>query len=162
MKLEFMKLPFEDKSVLYNIMQLYYYDLSEFESETDKFDINSHGLYDTKYLDHFWTEEGRYPYIAKSDGKISGFVLIRKTDPNVFAYEVSEFFVLRKYRKLKIGSFMTENIFNIHNGHWEIRTLLNNIPAQDFWRKKVADLTEGNYEEKMIRNNTRLAWYFNN
>ena len=49
-----------------------------------------------------------------------------------------------------------------YKGKWEIRTLLKNKPAQDFWRKVVKNASNGIYEEHLIRNNTRYAFYFEN
>ena len=46
--------------------------------------------------------------------------------------EISEFFVLNKYRKLGAGTFMANEIFKKYKGRWEIRTLLKNKPAQEF------------------------------
>ena len=77
-------------------------------------------------------------------------------------YEISEFFVLNKYRKLGAGTFMANEMFNKYKGKWEIRTLLKNKPAQDFWRKVVKNASHGIYEEHLIINNTRYAFYFEN
>lgn len=43
------KVPFEGKQVLMNLIELYQYDFSEF----DKGDLNIHGLYGYRYLDHY-------------------------------------------------------------------------------------------------------------
>ena len=42
-----------DKSVLFNLMQLYTYELSKYSDETAEIELNEHGLYNIKYFDYF-------------------------------------------------------------------------------------------------------------
>lgn len=149
------------KEVILNLMQLYTYELSFFEDETTKFNLLDNGLYSiSKYIDLYWKESKRFPYILKCDGKIGGFALVRFNEEGY--YEIAEFFVLNKYRKLGAGTFMAKKMFNLFHGKWEIRILLKNKRAQDFWRKVVTDVTNSDFEEKLIRNNSRYAFYFEN
>lgn len=76
--------------------------------------------------------------------------------------EIAEFFVLNKYRRLGAGTFMANEMFRRYKGKWEIRTLLKNTRAQEFWRKIVKKASNGNYQEHLIRNNSRCAFYFEN
>ena len=96
----------------------------------------------------------------KFDGKLAGFVLERYNEDRM--NEIAEFFVLNKYRKLGAGTFMANELFKKYKGKWEIRTLLKNERAQEFWRKVVKSASNGIYEEHLIRNNTRYAFYFEN
>ena len=57
---------------------------------------------------------------------------------------------------------MANEMFKKYKGKWEIRTLLRNKQAQEFWRKVVKSVSRGNYEEGFIRDNTRYAFYFEN
>ena len=57
---------------------------------------------------------------------------------------------------------MANRLFKKYKGKWEIRTLLRNKQAQEFWRKVVKNVSNGNYEEHLIRDNTRYAFYFEN
>ncbi|WP_336765722.1 hypothetical protein [Paenibacillus sp. USHLN196] len=52
MNIEIVLVPYEEKTVLYNLVQLYRYDSSEFDGHV----INDHGLYLYKYFDHQWTD----------------------------------------------------------------------------------------------------------
>ena len=63
----------EQKSVLIQMMELYNYDFSVYSND----DINEHGYYGYPYLDHYWTEDTRYPYFIRVDGRLAGFVLVR-------------------------------------------------------------------------------------
>lgn len=160
MKFDLFEVEEKDKNIIFNLMQLYTYELSFFEDKTTSFELLENGLFKiSKYVDLYWKEE-RQPYILKYDGKLAGFVLERFNEEEM--YEIAEFFVLNKYRKLGAGTFMANEIFKKYKGKWEIRTLLKNKPAQDFWRKVVKNASNGIYEEHLIRNNTRYAFYFEN
>ncbi|WP_248061006.1 GNAT family N-acetyltransferase [Paenibacillus silvae] len=58
---------------------------------------------DYKYLDHYWTEDGRYPFLIKVDDKLVGFALVRdigKNESDQTVYWMAEFFVMKKYRRM--------------------------------------------------------------
>lgn len=151
----------EEKSIILNLMQLYTYELSFYEDETTNFTLLDTGLYAlSKYIELYWEEENRCPYILKCDDNLAGFILVRFNEDGM--YEISEFFVLNKYRKTGIGTFMANEIFKKYKGKWEVRTLLKNKRAQEFWRKVINNISEGNFKEMLIRNNTRYAFYFEN
>lgn len=140
------KLPYEKKLVLNHLMELYNYDFSEFEDT----DVNDFGLYGYEYIDHYWTDEGRYPYIIKVDGKIAGFVLVRNIGINSHGekqYSIAEFFVLKKYRRKSVGKRVAFEIFNTFHGEWKIGQIENNIPANRFWINVISEYTGGNFEE---------------
>lgn len=149
------------KEIILNLMQLYTYELSFFEDDTTNFNLLDNGLYSmSKYIELYWKEEKRHPYILKCDGKLAGFVLERFNENNM--NEIAEFFVLNRYRKLGAGTFMANEMFKRYKGKWEIRTLLKNKRAQEFWRKVIKEASDDNYEEYLIRDNSRYAFYFKN
>lgn len=161
MNFELIEVNEKDKNIIYNLMQLYTYELSFFEDETTNFQLLENGLFKlSKYIDLYWKEKERNPFILKCNGELAGFVLQRYNEMEM--NEIAEFFVLNKYRKLGAGTFMANEIFNKYKGKWEVRTLLKNKRAQDFWRKIIKNITNGNYEENLIRDNTRYAFYFEN
>ena len=53
-------------------------------------------------------------------------------------------------------------MFKRYKGKWEIRTLLKNKSAQEFWRKVIKEFSNGDYKEQLIRNDSRYAFYFKN
>lgn len=158
MKFDLIKVEEKDKTIIYNLMQLYKYELSFFEDETTTFKMLDSGLYELKYIEKYWEDENRHPYILKCDNELAGFVLQRFNEENM--NEIAEFFVLNKYRKLGAGTFMANRIFELYKGKWEVRTLLKNERAQNFWRNIIRKFSNDNFEEKYIRNNSRLAFYF--
>ena len=143
-----------EKEIILNLMQLYTYELSFFEDETTNFKLLDNGLFKlSQYIELYWKEGKRHPYILKCNGQLAGFVLERFNE---------EFFVLNKFRKLGAGTFMAKEMFKRYKGKWEIRTLLKNKRAQEFWRKIVKEVSNNNYRECLIRDNSRYAFYFEN
>jgi len=161
MSFEIYEVKENEKQIILNLMQLYTYELSFFEDETTNFQLLDTGLYAiSKYIELYWQEENRHPYLLKYNEKLAGFVLKRFNEENF--NEIAEFFVINKYRKMGAGTFMAKEMFNRYKGRWEIRTLLKNKKAQEFWKKVVKEVSNGKYEEKLIRNNSRYAFYFEN
>ena len=151
----------QGKEIIINLMQPYMYELSFYEDETANFTLLENGLFDLgKYTDLYWKEDNRYPYLLRCNGEIAGFVLVRYTEED--NYEIGEFFVLNKYRKLGAGKYMAQEMFKKYHGKWEIRTLLKNKSAQEFWRKVIKEYTDNNFKETLIRTGSRYAFYFEN
>ena len=132
--LEIIETKIEDKAILRNMLELYLYELSKFE----KIDSDPHGQFKYPHFDSYWQEKGRHPFWAKLKGKLAGFVLVSdhhytpKTD-----YVITEFFVMKRYRRQGIGQAMAFNVFDRFRGVWEIRVLLQNTEAILFWRKII-------------------------
>ena len=161
MDFEIFEVSEKDKNIIFNLMQLYTYELSFFEDETTNFQLLENGLFKlSKYIDLYWKQKERHPFILKCNDELAGFVLERFNEDEM--NEISEFFVLNKYRKLGAGTFMANEMFKKYKGKWEIQTLLKNKRAQEFWRKVVKDVSNGNYEEHLVKDSTRYAFYFKN
>jgi predicted acetyltransferase len=77
-----------ERTVVRRLLELYQHDFSEFDGR----DLNTHGEYGYRYLDHYWTETDRHPFLFTADGRWAGFALVRSGPPA----DMSEFFVLRK------------------------------------------------------------------
>ena len=84
MKFDLIKVEEKDKNIIYNLMQLYTYELSFFEDETATFKMLDSGLYAmNKYVERYWKEENRRPYILKCNDELAGFVLQRFNEENM-------------------------------------------------------------------------------
>jgi len=127
------------KSVMRKLLELYAHDFSEF----DGLDINEYGEYGYPYLDCYWNEKGRFPYLFFVNENIAGFGLIRIDEEGYFS--VAEFFILRKYRKLGYGEFYAKMLFKKHEGNWRVSVLDCNQPAIHFWKKVIVDFSGGEY-----------------
>jgi len=136
-----------DKVIIRNLLQLYLYDMTEFEDRDRP--LNKSGEYDYKYLDHYWLEKGRYPYLFFSEKEIAGFALVRKVENH---YSMAEFFVLRKFRRRGLGLRWATEILKKHGGEWKIHFLKTNEIAEKFWGKVALNLASGNIEKGELSN----------
>ncbi|MFH1676432.1 MAG: GNAT family N-acetyltransferase [bacterium] len=130
-----------EKPVLRNLMELYLHDFTEF----DNADIGDNGLYGYEYLDCYWTEEDRYSFLVRVDGRLAGFVLVHKI---AGINTIAEFFVMRKYRRRGVGTEVAIRIFDRFRGKWNVTQMSYNVPAQSFWRKVIRKYTGGEYMER--------------
>ncbi len=137
-----------EKLIMRHLIQLYSYDFTEF----DGVDADEYGLYRYDYLDHYWTEEKRHPYLVRVAGKLAGFALIKvnhKDDGTLSPY-MAEFFIMKKYRGKGIGQVVAFYLFDLYPGEWEVSEIAQNYPAQAFWRKIIGRYTNGQFEEQML------------
>jgi predicted acetyltransferase len=143
--IEIQEASIEDKPILRNLLELSHHDCSEFNRD----DVDDHGLYGYKYLDHYWTEPGRHPFIVRVADKLAGFALVRTIPPGEgrVDYSMAEFFILRKYRRRRIGQVVAHRIFDRFPGRWRVAPERGNPPAKTFWRKAISRYTGGRYVE---------------
>lgn len=145
MELEIQQIPIEDKFVLRNLMELCQHDYSEFNGD----DVGDYGLFGYRYIDHYWTESGRHPFLIRVEGKLAGFALVSQvaSDSGQVTNSISEFFILRKYRRKGIGREVARRIFSMFPGRWNVGQESGNDPAQAFWRETIAEYTRGKFKE---------------
>jgi len=144
----------EEKEILKNLLEKYMYEFSQYND----LDVNNLGLYGYSYLDNYWTEENRFPFFIRANGKLAGFVMVNdypevKMDTN---YTMSEFFVMYKYRRCGIGKYAVKYILDKFKGRWQLRYHPKNEISQKFWIKTISDYTKGKYE---IMENNPEAMY---
>ncbi|TLS38211.1 GNAT family N-acetyltransferase [Pseudalkalibacillus caeni] len=135
----------KDKSVLKQLMEFYLYDFSEFIN----IDVNEHGYYGYTYIDHYWTDENRWPFFIKVDGNFAGFVLVLQDKEE---YYISEFFVMKRYRRNGVGKLAAFEAFKQFKGKWIVTQILSNKPAQHFWRSAISEFTGGDFVETTDEN----------
>lgn len=161
MEVELKPVEIEQKSVLVQMMELYNYDFSEFSED----DLNEYGYFGYPYIDNYWTEEGRYPFFIRVDGKLAGFILVRSCceyNDLVQPHNIAEFFVMKKYRQKGVGKEAANKIFDKFRGGWEVTQWDNNYPAQKFWKKVVSEYTNGQYKEYSSAENEVVGLAFSN
>jgi predicted acetyltransferase len=135
-----------DKEAIKNLMQFYFYDFSEFVEAY----VGNDGLFgDYNYLDNYWKEKERFPYLIEKDGKLAGFVLVREVrEEHKYYWSIAEFFIMKKFRLSGLGKYAAHQVFESHKGNWEVFQIEKNKPAQAFWRKVINDYTEGRFVER--------------
>jgi predicted acetyltransferase len=145
MKIE-IKPAWDRQAVIRNLFALYAHDLSEMIG-LDIGDDGSFGL--PRSLAEDWKEpDPRFnPFLIRVDDKLAGFAMVRQLDAAAPAWDMAEFFILRKFRKTGLGRHVACALFDTFNGDWEVRELIANIPAQAFWRRIIGDYTGGTFDD---------------
>ena len=119
----------EDKSVVRRLLELYLYDFSEF---TDA-DVDAHGGFGYRFLDNYWTEDDRRPFLFRAGGAWAGLALVRVGVP----HDMAEFFVMRKYRRGGVGRAAAREVFARFPGPWQVRQEPTNPAATRFWHTAI-------------------------
>lgn len=127
---------------------MYQYDFTEFTDE----DVGDDGRFGFRYLDAYFNEPDRRALLLRIHGRWAGFALLRRGaslagDPDVM--DVSEFFVMRKYRRRGLGTEMAHRVFARFPGRWQVRVMAANTPAQAFWCRAVAEAAAGRFDERL-------------
>jgi predicted acetyltransferase len=96
------------------------------------------------------------------DGEIAGFALVSLDVPKEYMKLssadkiniISDFFIMRKYRRKGVGIKVAISLFEQFHGTWEIRQAFPNKNAYDLWKHVIKKYkVDGTYQEKMIQNN---------
>lgn len=142
--------PESQRQIITNLIQLYKYDFSEFAEVGSPYgEVGSDGRFIYEGLDNYWREDGWVPLRVEADGRLAGFVLVNRWSAlnRVVDHAVAEFFVLRKYRRIGVGSRATKILFKRWPGSWEVAVARYNKPALAFWRKAIRAAVDGAVEE---------------
>jgi predicted acetyltransferase len=127
----------EQESILANLLELYAHDFSEFHD----LEIGADGRFGYKHLPLYWCEPGRHPFLVWVEGKLAGFVLVKRgseVSGNETVWDMAEFFVLRGYRRRGIGTHVAHEVWRRFPGKWEVRVMQSNISAQHFWARAIS------------------------
>jgi predicted acetyltransferase len=151
MKVEVSAVPKPKKAIIAHLLQLYLYEFSELEG----FDVGRDGLFRYGYLNSYWEDATRFPFLISVDTHIAGFVLVNSityAHTEGGARSVAEFFILRKYRRRGVGRAAAFHIFGLFPGKWEVREIESNVAGQRFWRKIISEYTDGDFKEVSLNN----------
>ena len=159
MEIEIKLAKYDEKPLLKKMLELHLYDMSVF----DDYDLSKFGEYGYRYLDLYWTETERFPFILRVNQKLAGFALINKiAHVGRVDRAVAEFFILKKYRRRGIGKKFAFEIFQQFSGRWEVCTSANNIVAKKFWQNTIEQFSSDNIEKVKDRIDDRkvIIWTF--
>jgi predicted acetyltransferase len=118
-----------ERDVVARLLELYAHDFSERNGA----DVGDDGTYGYRYLDCYWTDDDRHPFLFRVDGRLAGFALVWSGAP----HDMAEFFVLRKYRRSAVGTEAARTVFARFPGAWQVREQWENEGAIAFWRRAI-------------------------
>jgi predicted acetyltransferase len=126
----------EQESVLANLLELYAHDFSEFYGV----ELGADGRFGYPDLPLYWNEADRYPFLVKVDGRLAGFVFVKRSSK---VWDIAEFFVARAYRRKGIGMKVAHDVWRRFPGPWEVRVMESNRTALKFWERSIAAFNDG-------------------
>jgi predicted acetyltransferase len=100
------------RTVLANLIQLYRHDMSEHRG----YELDETGTYPYVHLDDYLSGPDRESWFIRVEGHLAGFVLTHRLPDGV--WQVSEFFVVRPYRRRGVGRIALAKAFQLHDGRW--------------------------------------------
>jgi predicted acetyltransferase len=130
--------PPEQEPVLANLLELYAHDFSEFVD----LQLGADGRFGYEHLPSYWTESNRHPFLITADGRLAGFVFVRRgseISDDAEVWDVAEFFIVRGFRRLGLGTKAAHEIWKKFPGRWEVRVLERNQQAKSFWARAVKE-----------------------
>lgn len=138
----------KDATLVANLLELYVHDLSALFAHVE---LGEDGRFGYSRLPLYFDEtEPRFAFLIRAEGRVAGFVLAMRgspvtDDPEV--HDVTEFFVLRKYRRSGVGRRAAALLFDTLRARWTVRVLEANAAALAFWRETLRDVTNGGATE---------------
>ena len=132
------------------LLQLYAYDFSEFMG----LDVGDDALFHAgDAVSRCWSEPWRHAYWCQVDGHLAGFVILderSRLTGDTEVMDVAQFFVMRKYRRLGVGSVCAARAFDLFPRKWEVRQEARNTAAALFWRRAIHEYTGGRFQETLF------------
>jgi len=138
------------RPVLDRLLQLYKYDFSEFAPVGSPYgEVDEEGGFAYPGLESYWRDTGHIPLLIRAADRLAGFALVNQWSALGLPLDhgVAEFFVLRKYRRARVGTRAALSIFRRYPGRWEVGVAWYNPPALAFWRQVTEEAAPGKVKE---------------
>jgi predicted acetyltransferase len=135
-----------EKKIIFALLQPYLSELSRFPNEHPDYK-DENGIYLYPYLDAYWKEKERHPYLLHDRDKIAGFALVRKDHD---FWELAEFYVKPIFRRRGLAESCATEIFHRHPGEWKISFNKFNQASRNLWRKLGKNIAGGNIQESEL------------
>lgn len=120
-----------DREVVGRLLELNAYEFSRLDGRS----IGGDGLYGYRYLDAYWSERDRFPYLVRVVEELAGLALVRRVDS---VWHMSEFLILPKFRRAGIGTQAARQVFAAHPGPWQVRQIAGHDEGTRFWHRAIA------------------------
>lgn len=118
------------KEIIRQLLEFNAYEFAAFFADAE---LDEHGRFGYRWLDHYWTEADRHPFIIRVDGRIAGMTLVRGTDQ----LSIAEFLIMPQYRRRNVGLIAARQVFDLFDGEWSVHQVPGNDRATAFWRRAI-------------------------
>ena len=127
----------EQEPILANLLELYIHDFTDFLDV----ELRDNGRFGYDPLPLYWLEPNRHPFLVRTRGKLAGFVLLKQGSEmsgDSAVWDMVEFFILRRYRRQKLGLQIAHQVWTRFPGPWEVRVMQVNQGALRFWDQAIS------------------------
>ncbi len=124
----------EEQPTLEEFLQAYLRELASFDPNI----AHGSGRLEYHWLDEYWRDNDRFPYLIRLKNTPVGFVLVRargQAEVGDWDWQIAEFSIAPEFRKRGFGERIIHQILKNRPGVWEISYHFANKPAQLFWQK---------------------------
>lgn len=152
MTVDIQKAPIESKEKLFDLLQEYFAELTQYNPIPQ----DASGHYSYPYWDQYWTDTTRIPLMISLNETVIGFALVNNFVVDKYFnanYSIAEFYIRPDYRKQGFGKQFIFGIFAQFPGKWEVRQIAQNLTSQLFWRSVIGEYTDGNFQETILEYN---------
>lgn len=96
--------------------------------------------YEYSFLDSYWVDQDRWPYIISAGKETAGIALINTWSPSGKGtdFAVAEFYVRPEFRGSGIGTRAFSTVLSNRPGTWELSVMSKNQAGKAFWEKALA------------------------
>jgi predicted acetyltransferase len=137
----------DDKALVGRLLQLYAYDLSDIAG----FDVGDDGLFPFPFADGYWVAARYRVFLFRvaASAHLAGFAIVDSQSrfTGEAAWDMNQFFILRRYRRQGLGSSAATALFDAFPGPWEVREAIGNTSAHAFWRAVIGRYTGYGFDE---------------
>jgi predicted acetyltransferase len=149
----------DDRQWIESIYPEYLDDLTRIHMNTGMFPVSGDfGDRQPDLMARWFADDRSHPLVILKDGERVGIALVSRPlieRGGEFDFRMSEFFVLRRFRRLGVGRDACQLIFNRFSGRWEVGEFLRNEPAVAFWRRVISEYSRGQFREWIANGEVR-------
>lgn len=137
MSLEICALSDEHKDVIWNMFQFYCYDTSI----EDVCDLEESGLHllSPEYFSQYWELPTWSAHLLRWEGEIAGFVLLQACDAIPGSTELTDLFVMKRFRRLGIARQVARHFLAERAVSWSVVIFDEAKDARAFWHSVFTD-----------------------
>jgi predicted acetyltransferase len=143
-KIDIIPATIADYPTIQNMARFYVYDRSGYMG----WGCEEDGMFACIDFKHYFEHPEKEAFLVKVGAELAGFVLLDKVHlVEAVDWNMGEFFIIAKFHGKGVASQVAKQIFKAHPGKWSIAFMPDNLKAERFWHRVIADISGGNYTE---------------
>lgn len=142
--MQLVKATIADYQTIQNMARFYVYDRSKYMD----WECPENGMFECIDFKHYLEKPDEQAFLIRVNDELAGFILLdKRVLTEQVDWNVGEFFVLAKFQGKGVAGQSAKEIFRQFPGKWSVAVMPENIKAVNFWRKIIADISDGDFKE---------------